>query len=296
MASVYIDVLFAVNFIINILLIEASGVITATYPPRWRVLLSSLLGALYAVCVFFPRLGILYTFAMKIAFSALIVLCAYKIRSARHFFALWGAFYAVSFVFGGCVIAVVSMTSIGRRTGAVYSNGVLYLNLPWQALLASTLFAYVLTVIVGRIRKKKIAAESVKREVEIFVSGQRVRVPAIIDTGNALFDPITGAPVIVCEYERIKDAFPESGEGESVVENLSRHGIRTRFVPYSSVGTRQGVMAAFKPDMVAIDKKIAQNCLIGLCETRLSSGSEYGALLNPQIVLTKNRGTLVNES
>lgn len=287
MASVYIDVLFAVNFIINILLVEASGVITATYPTRLRVLLSSLLGALYAVCVFFPSLGILYTAAMKIAFSGLIVVCAFKIRNAKHFFALWGAFYAVSFIFGGCVIAVMSMTSLGRRTGAIYSNGVIYLNLPWQALLASTLIAYVLTVIVGRIRKKKIAQESVRRDMEIFISGKKLRVPAIIDTGNALFDPITGDPVIVCEYERIKEVFPEMKAGESVIENLSRCGIRARFVPYSSVGTDKGVMAAFKPDMVVIDKKVAERCLIGLCETRLSSGREYGALLNPQIVFTR---------
>ena len=285
MASVYIDVLFAINFIINILLIEASGIITATYSPWYRVLLASLLGAGYAVCIFFPDLGFLYTAVMKVAFSALIVFCAFKIKKLKHFFALFGAFYAVSFVFGGCVVALVSLTSFGRKTGAVYSNGIIYFDLPWQVLFISTLVAYALIVAMGRIRKKKIATESVKRDIEIHINGTVVEVTAIIDTGNTLFDPISGDPVIVCEYERIKNVFPEGKAGPDMVERLAEYGIRARLVPYSSVGSQNGVMTAFRPDMVKIGGREAKKCVIGICETPLSAGGEYGALLNPQINL-----------
>ena len=285
MASVYIDVLFAINFIINILLIEASGVITATYSPWYRVLLASLLGAGYAVCVFFPDLGFLYTAVMKVAFSALIVFCAFKIKSPKHFFALFGAFYAVSFVFGGCVVALMSLTNLGRRTGAVYSNGIIYFDLPWQVLFVSTLIAYVLIVAMGRIRKKKIATESVKKDIEIHINGAVVSVPAIIDTGNTLFDPISGDPVIVCEYERIKSVFTEADGERSMIERLTARGIRARLVPYSSVGAQSGVMTAFRPDMVKIGGREAKKCVIGICETKLTPSGEYGALLNPQIIL-----------
>lgn len=282
MAIVYIDVLFGVNFIINILLIEASSVIAA-FPAVWyRTLLSAALGAAYSVCIFFPKLALMYTVIMKIAFSGFMVICAFRIYELKHFFMLWGTFYAVSFIFGGCVVALMSLTDLGQRSGAVYSNGVIYFDMPWQALLGSALAAYVLIILIGRVRKRRIRCEKVKRGISIYVNGRCVSLTAIIDTGNSLFDPITGDPVAVCEYECLLPLF---GEGdEPLIEKLTREGVKVRFIPFSSVGREHGVMPGFKPDMVKVDGMEIGRCIVCVCENRLSPGREYGALLNPQLM------------
>lgn len=282
MAVVYIDVLFAVNFIINILLIEASGVITATESVWYRTLFAALLGAMYAVCVFFPDLELLYTFFMKMVFSGFIVICAFGIKSLKHFFALWGAFYAVNFVFGGCVVALMSLTDLGQRSGAVYSNGIVYFDLPWQVLLLSTVLSYALVIIMGRVRKKRVEKARVTRGIAIYANGRCAKLRALVDTGNSLFDPITGDPVAVCEYRELKKLLG-SGE-EPIVEKLTKEGFKVRLVPFTSVGTAHGIMPGFKPDMVKVDGKETGRCIICVCENPLSPGGEYGALLNPQLI------------
>jgi stage II sporulation protein GA (sporulation sigma-E factor processing peptidase) len=281
MAVVYIDVLFAVNFIINILLIEASGVICSVDTLWYRSLLSAAFGAFYSVLIFFPDLKILYTLVMKIVFSGFMVICAFQIGSLRQFFSLWGAFYAVSFVFGGCLMALMSMTDIGRKSSAVYSNGVIYFDLPWQYLFLSTLISYALIIIIGRVRRKRQCRAETKG-VLIYVNGQCVKVTAIIDTGNSLFDPITGEPVAVCESEALRSLLG-SGD-EPIIEKMAQKGLKVRYVPFSSVGKSNGIMPGFKPDMVKVDGKEAEECVICVCENRLSNTREYRALLNPQLI------------
>ncbi len=285
-ATVYIDVLFMVNFIINILLIEAGGVICGVESAWHRTLPAAALGALYAVCVFFPQLQIFYTVIMKIVFSAAMVAAAYRPRRLKMFFRLWVIFYAVSFVFGGAVIAIMSFTSLGYKTGAIYSNGVLYMNLPWQVLLLCCAVSYAFVTLAGRIRRKRVTEESVRRNVSVFLNGKSASFTAIVDTGNSLSDPITGDPVIVCEFEALKAIFPP-GE-KSVTERLAECGAKLRMIPFSSVGKESGVMPGFLPDEVKIDGMAAGRCVVCVCETSLSRDRAYGALINPR--LTVNEG------
>jgi stage II sporulation protein GA (sporulation sigma-E factor processing peptidase) len=107
-------------------------------------------------------------------------------------------------------------------------------------------------------------------------------VTAIIDTGNSLFDPITGEPVAVCESEALRSLLG-SGD-EPIIEKMAQKGLKVRYVPFSSVGKSNGIMPGFKPDMVKVDGKEAEECVICVCENRLSNTREYRALLNPQLI------------
>ena len=67
-------------------------------------------------------------------------------------------------------------------------------------------------------------------------AGRRVSLVAIVDTGNALVEPLSNLPVIVVE----KDALSGVAGG------------RMRAVPFTSVGGG-GVLSAFAPDSVRVD-------------------------------------------
>lgn len=284
MITVYIDVLFMVNFLINILIVEGTGVIINEDTRWYRSILAATVGAVYAVCVFFPSLEFVQTFIMKIILSGVMVTIAFKIKSKVHFLKMWGSFYLVSFIFGGSIIAVMSMTDLGAKTGAVYSNGTVYFNLPWQLVFASGAGTYFLINLFGRVRKKLVAKESVSRKLSIYVNGELVETKAIIDTGNSLFDPITGSPVIVCEYEQIKRLVPKETD-ESLIDKMRERGLKVRLIPFSSIGKDSGLMPAFLPDMVKIDEREAKRCIVGISENKLSKGEEYHALLNPMIMV-----------
>ncbi len=286
MITVYIDVLFGVNFLINILIVEGTGVIINEETKWYRSLLAAFIGAVYAVAVFFPALSFVQTFFMKILLSLVMVGCAFKIKNALNFLKLWGCFYLVSFIFGGGIVAVMSTTGLGKKMGAVYSNGTIYFNLPWQMLFATAAFVYFLIYIFGRIRKKRVLKAAVSRDLSIYINGECVCTKAIIDTGNSLFDPITGKPVIVCEYGELKGIVPMDND-ENLVEKMNDAGLRVRLIPFSSIGKEKGLMPAFMPDMVKIDGYVAQKCIVGITQTPLSVRQEYHALLNPSVIINK---------
>lgn len=287
MMTVYIDVLFFVNFIINILIVEGCGTIICEDTKWYRTIIASLAGAIYAVLVFFPNLKFTQTFFMKAAVSGIMVLCAFKIKSKPHFLKLWGTFYLVSFIFGGAIVALMSFTSLGIKTGAIYSNGTIYFNLPWKVLMAGSSLTYFLITIFSRIRKKRIAKEAIGRNISIYIKGERIDMKAIIDTGNNLFDPITGVPVIVCEYSPIKKII--SDEGDNLLERMKNAGLRIRLIPFSSVGEEKGMMPAFLPDMVEVDHMMIKKCVVGISENALSGEGGYQALLNPMLTVNCER-------
>ncbi|MBQ8001984.1 MAG: sigma-E processing peptidase SpoIIGA [Clostridia bacterium] len=286
MITVYIDVLFGINFLINILIVEGTAAIISEDIKWYRSLLAAFLGSVYAVAVFFPSMGFAQSLAMKILLSALMVVCAFKIKNGRHFVKLLGCFYLVSFIFGGGIIAVMSMTRLGSMTGAVYSNGTVYFNLPWKVLIGSAAGVYFMVYMFGRIRKKRLAKVSLSRKLTIYINGNSVSTNAIIDTGNSLFDPITGKPVIVCEYAELKGVVPEADNG-SLVEKMSRAGLKVRLIPFSSIGREKGLMPGFMPDMVLLDGKEVKSCVVGISEIPLSSRAEYHALLNPSVIINE---------
>lgn len=283
MITVYADVLFFVNFIINILIIEATGVVMSMVTRAWRTLLGSFIGAVYAVAVFFVDLNFTGSLIIKILISGFIVFSAFPFSGYRKFLKILGSFYLVSFIFGGFVVATLSFTSLGAKLGAIYSNGAIYLSLPWQLLLLTSAGTYILISIFSRIRKKRIARMDVSRNLTIYFRGKRIDIKAIIDTGNSLCDPITGTPVIVCEYEEIKNILPK-GKG-TILENLINAKLKVRIIPFSAVGKENGVMVGFVPDKIEVDCREAKKCIVGICENKISADEEYHALLNPMLIM-----------
>ena len=209
MISIYIDILFMINFVINILIVEGCGLLINRETKWYKTLLAAFVGALYAVAVFFPNLTLLKSAVMKILVSGIMVGLAFKIKKKSAFLKVWCSFYLVSFIFGGAIIAIMSLTGIGAKTGAIISNGSIYFSLPWKMVLLSSGVVYLVLTVFSRIRKKRISNKAVERVLKIYINGKKIEMNAIIDTGNSLSDPITGCPVIVCEYDELKCILPK---------------------------------------------------------------------------------------
>ena len=79
--------------------------------------------------------------------------------------------------------------------------------------------------------------ESPTALLTVRADGRRVTLPAVVDTGNLLVEPVSNLPVIVVE--------------KAALQGLAQ-GRRTRPVPFASVGG-EGVLPAFAADAVRVD-------------------------------------------
>ncbi len=289
--TVYIDVLFAVNMIINYLLLLATSRIAKQSTSPLRIALGSFAGAVYAVCMFFPQIKALYTVAAKIAVSFILVAITFTIRKPRTFFKTAFIFYITSFIFGGISLGIFYFTGAG--TGTVISNGIFYYNLPLRMLIISSAIAYGVIRTVWKVYKSDKMRDY--RKVDIYLHGKNVSLNALVDTGNMLSDPLTQTPVVVAEFERLQNILPqnfntvyeelhESPESIILSDGISDMASRLRIIPYSSLGASDGMLLGFKPDAVKIGKQVTEDIIIGIYGSHLSKNNDYDALLNPEII------------
>lgn len=289
---IYIDVLFLVNFFINSALLLISAKILKRPYKTLRLFGGASVGAVYAVCMFFPKMQFLYTLLSKFIMSLLIVSVSFKIVKLSLYIKTVCIFYLASFTFGGTLMAVLHLTSANKMAGAILNNGIFYFNLPFGTVIITSLIAYVLISILFGIYKQ--GKNVIYKEVSVYLDGKHTSFRALIDTGNMLIDPISNTPVMVAELEKLKNVLPIEFY-DSITDNEDIYTVssiktptgfesRIRLIPYSSLGEQNGILMGFKPDMVTIADKSITNIIIAMYNQNLSSTHEYDALLNPEIL------------
>jgi len=102
---------------------------------------------------------------------------------------------------------------------------------------------------------------------------------ALRDTGSALRDPLTGAPVLIAGEERLypllspplRAALRESRgrPPEERLEDLWARGLGSgfRLLPYKSVGVEKGLLLAFRPEAAELEGRPAPGLLAALAPT-----------------------------
>lgn len=277
MTVVYIDELLLTNFLIDYILFLLTAKLTGTPLKRLRAVLAALLGAAYAAAAFLSGLSFLLHIVVKTTVGVLMTLIAFG--GGERFLRLCLVHFAVSAAFAGAVLAA----SMLRGGGAVLGPG------PVDTLTLAVAFAVCYAVF--KLVFQGLARRHVERqltEISLKLGNRRAEFTALIDTGNALRDPLTGRPVTVCSLEAVSPLFDaatvrlmrETPDPVAALEKLRGAPTAFRLVPYSAVGTGRGLLLAFQPEAVKRDGKPVKNGLVAISPTGFSGGNGYAALTN----------------
>jgi len=294
--TVYADILFLINFAINFPVVYLTAKMARLRPSFWRLVLGAVAGAVYAVLMFFPKLSFGYSALAKFLFSLLVVALTFNIHGVRLYIKTVGIFYLVTFCLGGGVMALFYFTGAGAKLGAVVKNGILYMNLPWKTLFLSVMICYFIIRVVWSILQNRLSRETMYRKVGVFWDRREVWLDALLDTGNALCEPFSGAPVIIAEYERLLPVLPPEladvfREGEVQIDEIVDEKIRGRIrvIPFSSLGKEHGMLIGFRPDKTKLIEneqiRDAGEVIIGIYTRPLAHDRSYSALLPPELAV-----------
>lgn len=293
----YLDILWIDNLLMNFIILWITSKIAKSQGAVWRLWLAALLGATYAAALFIPQFELLTRFTMKIALSLTMLLIAYEFNSLKEYLKILATFYAVTFVFGGAALGLYYFT----EDTIEISGGVFYIkNYPVKVLFISTTLVIILFRGLWIIIRNRHLKSKLLYKVAIEFDKKSVLVSALLDTGNALCDPISHAPVIVVEYQQIKSILPievrmvftseQENDLEFVAKMISSCSWAERFrmIPYTVLGKANGMLIGFKPDRVLVfmDEKwhVINNTIIGIYNQRLSKDEQYHALIHPEII------------
>lgn len=263
MKTVYLDSLILLNFVLDYLLLLLTGQAAGAALCRWRMALAAALGAFYAGAVFLPGWAFLAHPLLRLCAGVVMVLIAYG--TCRRLFRLTVLFFAFSAALGGGLYALSLM-------------GITVTLEPRYILLLAAI-AYCLLSLASR-RLARHGPRELKRVV-VHLGGRRAGLTALVDSGNTLRDPVTGAGVVVAQGERLASLLPPEADFRDPCRALPalKEPGRFRLLPYRSVGVEQGLLLAVRADRVQVNGRDLGARLVALSPTPVSDGGGYDALV-----------------
>ncbi len=254
MEIIYADSLFLSNLLADYLLCLCAARLCALPLRRGRYFMAALLGAAYSVLVFVPGFAFLAAPLWKAVSGGAMLLTAYG--GQRRALPCAGVFLALSAALGGALWALE--LNFG------------YIRLDLRLLTVCFLLAY------GLLRLMFSAAPGASghgtRLLEIHMLRRSCRLSAMVDSGNCLTDPISGAPVAVVCPGALRELFGPAApllDIDDPVELLRSAAAfpelagRLRLIPFSALGGG-GLLPVFKPDALLIDGREDRDRLVAL--------------------------------
>ena len=196
---IYLDILLAVNFILDFFLLLAVGKICGGLAGRGRSVAAAGIASLFSLVLLLPPLPLAVQLAIKIAGSALPVLIGFQRGSLRQTAKRIFWFFLLNLLLAGAVFfwcITLSPTGIERNNLAVY------FNISPITLILSVLAVYLAFCLIELLFGRPGTPEKVVLDLQL--GGGRIRVPAILDTGMSLKDPLTGTPCLLLSYPQIR--------------------------------------------------------------------------------------------
>jgi len=279
--TVYIDILFIVNFFANYFLLISVKKVTRSDIKGYRPVIGSLLGAVYSVGLFFIEVNPVLLFLIKLLFAVSIVFVTFGRTSFKGFLKIICIFFTVNFLFAGLMLAFWFFIA---PKGMEVNNGIVYFNISLPLLAVLTAVSYAAVTLIYKIYKKSRPPE-VKTEILVKYKEREVQISAIVDTGNTLTELFSGFDVIVCEYSSIKELLPEelakAFEGAILRQEFNAVTDNFRIIPCSTV-SGGGILPSFRPDSVVIGEREIKDVYVAACESKVSKDG-CKALINPNI-------------
>lgn len=294
--TIYIDVVLIENLLMNYIILYATGIVMKIKMKVVRLLLASLIGAVYSIVAYISTFEIYSNIILKFILSIIIIYVAYNPQTAKKMWKELMAFYLVSFVFGGAAFALIYIV---KPQEILMKNGLFLGTYPLKTVLLGAVVAFILIITVFAIAKNKIAKKDMFCDIKFKLNGKEIKTKAMIDTGNLLKEPITNTPVVVVEHTLLYDCMPKEilnhledilgGDFEKVPEEIRLKYIsKLKLIPYSSLGKQNGMLLGIKPDFLVIqeeeNEEIKDNIILGIYNKSLTKRGEYRALLGIEML------------
>lgn len=278
---VYWDILWAVNFLLDAVLLACTAYVMAKKLSLIKVGAAAAFGATYALTPLFNSTAFLYHPVLKICIAFVMVALAMKFTSIIDFLKVTGFFFGISFFAGGTAIA---LSNVGESLFTLPKNYFLWV--------ITAVFSILLFAKAGFFRLRSIFAKSsCKMVVRVSVQDETVETAAILDTGNELSCPLTGKPVIIMNSDSLRRLLPDilqKDEELFEIEKLPNDWKkRIQVIPYSALGGR-GMLTVIRPDKVeiSVDKEhyTPVQALVGLARRDFCKDKNYQALVSTQLL------------
>lgn len=288
--TIYIDVIIIENLIMNYIILYATGLISKNKIYNLRIILASLIGAIYSIMEYVSNLKIYSNVIIKILLSIIIVFIAFNPQNIKKMSKQLLLFYLTTFTFGGVATYLIYVL---KPQDIIIKNGIYAGTYVLKTIFIGAILGSIILIVAFKTAKNKINKKDMICKIKIHINGKEKNINAMIDTGNMLKEPLTGHSVIVVEKVVLYDLLPKEilnnidyilgGDLKKIPENIKNEYIsRLKIIPFSSLGKQNGMLIGIKPEKIEIiNEQIEEkkDVIIGIYNKSLTKRGEYNALI-----------------
>ena len=310
---IYADLVLGLNVILDGTLLALTARMRGLPLLKWRWLASTAIGTAYACLLFLPAVPQLLTLTGKVLISICMLIVAFGYQHLAFLLRNMLVFYFSAFAIAGGAFGVQYMLQDASLWASFSKATDWHISQELKMGAGVLIFALLVGVMCYRMVWKQQQARnqmnSFIAEVEIGVAGMKCVCKGLIDTGNGLKEPLSGAPVVITNVEIWNGILPASWiscvrEGAALdalaqlsdspdancdTEQVSLLDVsRLRLLPYRGVNQSTQWMIGFKPDYIQIIHEshtyVCKQVIIGLDRGQLSRDEQFEAILHPDLV------------
>ena len=294
--TIYLDVVIIENLIMNAIIIYATAIVLKVKVKHLRIIISSLIGAIYSVLSYISDLEIYNNLFLKIFLSVVMVYIAFIPKNIKLLLKQILIFYLTSFLFGGVAFALIYII---KPQEVLMKDGLFLGMYPLKTVFLGAIVATTILITAFKVVKNNITKKDMMCNVSIELNNKTVHIKAMIDTGNMLKEPISGLPVIVIENTALYELLPREilenseeilgGDFQKIPEDIKDTYIpKFRWIPYSSLGKQNGMLVGLKADKVIVEKEDQiiehTDVIIGIYNKSLTKKGEYRGLVGMELL------------
>lgn len=289
--TIYIDIIFLENVIMNYIILYATSIILKLEINYLKLILASVIGSIYVVIEYISKINLYSNFILKTFLSIIIVFIAFNPQNVKKMLKELLIFYLTTFTFGGIATYLIYVV---KPQNAIVKNGMYVGTYVLKIIFIGAILGTFLLIISFRVVRNKMRKRDMICKTRIKLNGKEIILNTMIDTGNLLKEPLTGNSVIVVERSSLIDILPISilnnldeilsGNFEKLPDKIKNEYVsRLKIIPFSSLGKQNGMLIGIKPESVEvitedlIEKR--KDAIVGIYGKSLTKRGEYNAII-----------------
>ncbi|MCM3706135.1 MULTISPECIES: sigma-E processing peptidase SpoIIGA [Cytobacillus] len=298
--TVYLDVIWALNFMFDSLLLYLTAIILKRETGLWKIFAGGFIGSVIILLAFTPfneYSGHPFT---KLLFSIVMVLAVFGYKRLRYFVKALMTFYFATFLVGGSLIGIHYFINFDFTL----SSSVMMASIKGFGDPISWLFVVIGFPLAWHFSKRNVEGIEMTKIhydslilVRVVINEAEYCFNGLIDSGNQLYDPISKMPVMFISIKDRLDEFPPeiskmAGNPEDIIMGSESIGAdwehKMRVIPCKVVGQEHQLIIGFKPDRILFEKENeiieAERGLISFSMQQLSSDDSFQCIVHPKML------------
>lgn len=284
---VYLDILFLINIVMDIMIFYIAAMVLNKVVGVWRIISGSLVASLLAcLLIGVPWLQRIPYPIYTLFIPVVPIIMIYKPMQIKAFLKVYIVCIGIAMLIGGATFSTWYMLGYTTAINSINIIGLLSIGL-----IIGAVFYFSFDKI-----RKRLILPAFEYDITITYADKKVYIKSILDTGNCLYTPMGHKAVIVVTYEALKELFTDEQEvvinkyKNDILELLCTNIFESSYIiPFNSVGCKAGMLLGIEVDQVSLYKnnfeKKVEKCIVGITFNNIFHDQAYKALLHPDFIL-----------